>query len=232
LNPNKENSKMTHPAKADSSREAVHTLLTPENCTLIFIDHQPQMLFGVANIERQVLINNVVGLAKAAKTFNIPTILTTVETESFSGFMWPQLLRVFPDQKPIERSSMNSWDDPKFVAEVERIGRKKLVIAALWTEVCLAFPAIDALRAGYEVYAVVDASGGMSKEIHDTAVLRLVQAGVVPVTWVQVMLEWQRDWARKQTYDAVIDIVKEHCGAYGSGVEYAYTMVHKLPPSK
>lgn len=223
---------MTHPAKADSSREAVHTLLTPENCTLIFIDHQPQMLFGVANIERQVLINNVVGLAKASKTFNIPTILTTVETESFSGFMWPQLLRVFPDQKPIERSSMNSWDDPKFVAEVERIGRKKLVIAALWTEVCLAFPAIDALRAGYEVYAVVDASGGMSKEIHDTAVLRLVQAGVVPVTWVQVMLEWQRDWARKQTYDAVIDIVKEHCGAYGSGVEYAYTMVHKLPPSK
>jgi len=223
---------MTHPTKADSSREAVHTLLTPENCTLIFIDHQPQMLFGVANIERQVLINNVVGLAKAAKTFNIPTILTTVETESFSGFMWPQLLRVFPDQKPIERSSMNSWDDPKFVAEVERIGRKKLVIAALWTEVCLAFPAIDALRAGYEVYAVVDASGGMSKEIHDTAVMRLVQAGVVPVTWVQVMLEWQRDWARKQTYDAVIDIVKEHCGAYGSGVEYAYTMVHKLPPSK
>ena len=223
---------MTHPTKADSSREAVHTLLTPENCTLIFIDHQPQMLFGVANIERQVLINNVVGLAKAAKTFNIPTILTTVETESFSGFMWPQLLRVFPDQKPIERSSMNSWDDPKFVAEVERIGRKKLVIAALWTEVCLAFPAIDALRAGYEVYAVVDASGGMSKEIHDTAVLRLVQAGVVPVTWVQVMLEWQHDWARKQTYDAVIDIVKEHCGAYGSGVEYAYTMVHKLPPSK
>jgi len=223
---------MTHPAKADSSREAVHTLLTPENCTLIFIDHQPQMLFGVANIERQVLINNVVGLAKAAKTFNIPTILTTVETESFSGFMWPQLLRVFPDQKPIERSSMNSWDEPKFVAEVERIGRKKLVIAALWTEVCLAFPAIDALRAGYEVYAVVDASGGMSKEIHDTAVLRLVQAGVVPVTWVQVMLEWQRDWARKKTYDAVIEIVKEHCGAYGSGVEYAYTMVHKLPPSK
>ena len=223
---------MTHPTKADSSREAVHTLLTPENCTLIFIDHQPQMLFGVANIERQVLINNVVGLAKAAKTFNIPTILTTVETESFSGFMWPQLLRVFPDQKPIERSSMNSWDEPKFVAEVERIGRKKLVIAALWTEVCLAFPAIDALRAGYEVYAVVDASGGMSKEIHDTAVLRLVQAGVVPVTWVQVMLEWQRDWARKQTYDAVIEIVKEHCGAYGSGVEYAYTMVHKLPPSK
>lgn len=223
---------MTHPAKADSSREAVHSLLTPDNCIVIFIDHQPQMLFGVANIERQVLINNVVGLAKASKTFNIPTILTTVETESFSGFMWPQLLRVFPDQKPIERSSMNSWDDPKFVAEVERIGRKKLVIAALWTEVCLAFPAIDALRAGYEVYAVLDASGGMSKEIHDTAVLRLVQAGVVPVTWVQVMLEWQRDWARKQTYDAVIDIVKEHCGAYGSGVEYAYTMVHKLPPSK
>ena len=223
---------MTTKSKPVAPSGVVHSLLTPENCTSIFIDHQPQMLFGVTNIERQVLINNVVGLAKAAKVFKVATILTTVETESFSGYMWPQLLRVFPGQKPIERSSMNSWENPKFVAEVERIGRKKLVIAALWTEVCLAFPAIDALRAGYEVYAVVDASGGMSKEIHDTAVLRLVQAGVVPVTWVQVMLEWQRDWTRKQTYDAVIDIVKEHCGAYGSGVEYAYTMVHKLPPSK
>jgi nicotinamidase-related amidase len=209
----------------------IHSLLTPENSTVIFIDHQPQMTFGVANIDRQTLINNTVGLAKAAKIFNVPTILTTVETKSFSGYMWPQLLEIFPDQTPIERTSMNSWEDAKFVAEVERIGRKKLVMAALWTEVCLAFPAIQAMEAGYEVYAVVDASGGTSQVAHDTAIQRIVQAGAVPVTWQQVLLEYQRDWARKETYDAVIAAVKEHSGAYGVGVEYAYTMVHGAPPS-
>ncbi len=209
----------------------VHSLLTPENSTVIFIDHQPQMTFGVTNIDRQTLINNTVGLAKAAKVFNVPTILTTVETQSFSGYMWPQLLEVFPDQTPIERTSMNSWEDTKFVTEVERVGRNKLVIAALWTEVCLVFPAIQAIEAGYEVYFVVDASGGTSQVAHDMAVQRLIQAGAVPVTWQQVLLEYQRDWARKETYDAVIEIVKEHSGAYGVGVEYAYTMVHGAPPS-
>jgi nicotinamidase-related amidase len=209
----------------------IHSLLTPENSTIIFIDHQPQMTFGVANIDRQLLINNTVGLAKAAKIFNVPTILTTVETKSFSGYMWPQLLELFPDQTPIERTSMNSWEDAKFVAEVERIGRKKLVMAALWTEVCLAFPAIQAMEAGYEVYAVVDASGGTSQVAHDAAIQRIVQAGAVPVTWQQVLLEYQRDWARKETYNAVIELVKEHSGAYGVGVEYAYTMVHGAPPS-
>ncbi|MCU0537370.1 MAG: isochorismatase family protein, partial [Hydrococcus sp. Prado102] len=123
-------------------------LLTPQNCTIIFIDHQPQMAFGVTNIDRQMLINNTVGLAKAAKVFNVPVILTTVETKSFSGYMWPQLLEVFPDKTPIERTSMNSWDDANFVAEVKRLGRKKLVIAALWTEVCLTFPALEAMAAG------------------------------------------------------------------------------------
>jgi nicotinamidase-related amidase len=209
----------------------IHSLLTPENSTVIFIDHQPQMTFGVASIDRQLLINNTIGLAKAAKIFNVPTILTTVETKSFSGYMWPQLLEIFPDQTPIERTSMNSWEDTKFVAEVERIGRRKLVIAALWTEVCLAFPAIQAMEAGYEVYAVVDASGGTSQVAHDTAIQRIVQAGAVPVTWQQVLLEYQRDWARRETYDAVIELVKEHSGAYGVGVEYAYTMVHGAPPS-
>jgi nicotinamidase-related amidase len=207
----------------------IHSLLTPENCTVIFIDHQPQMTFGVASIDRQTLMNNTIGLAKAAKVFNVPTILTTVETESFSGNMWPQLTELFPGQKPIERSSMNSWEDNKFVAEVERIGRKKLVIAALWTEVCLAFPAIQAMEAGYEVYAVEDASGGTSEAAHRCAMQRVVQAGAVPVTWQQVLLEFQRDWARRETYDAVMKIVLEHSGAYGQGVEYAYTMVHKQP---
>lgn len=208
----------------------IHSLLTPENCTIIFIDHQPQMAFGVASIDRQLLLNNTVGLAKSAKAFNVPTILTTVETKSFSGYMWPQLLEIFPDIATIERTSMNSWEDTKFVAEVERIGRKKLVIAALWTEVCLTFPAIQAMEAGYEVYAVADASGGTSQVAHDMSMQRIIQAGAVPVTWQQVLLEFQRDWAHKETYDAVMAIVKEHSGAYGMGVEYAYTMVHGQAP--
>jgi nicotinamidase-related amidase len=206
----------------------IHSLLTPQNCTVIFIDHQPQMTFGVASIDRQALLNNVMILAKSAKAFKVPTILTTVETASFSGNMWPQLLDVFPDLKPIERTSMNSWEDKKFVAEVERLGRKKLVIAALWTEVCLCFPAIQALEAGYEVYAVEDASGGTSEVAHRAAMQRMMQAGTVPVTAQQVMLEFQRDWARKETYDAVMAIVEEHSGAYGQGVEYAKTMLHKM----
>lgn len=150
---------------------------------MTFIDHQPQMTFGVASIDRQLLINNTINLAKAAKVFNVPTILTAVEIKSFSGYIWSQLLELFPDQTLIERTSMNSWEDTKFVAEVERIGRKKLVIAALWTEVCLVFPTIQALEAGYEVYIVADASGGTSQVTHDMAVQRLVQAGAVPVTW-------------------------------------------------
>ncbi len=207
-------------------------LLTPQNSAVIFIDHQPQMAFGVTSIDRQLLKNNVVALAKTANTFGVPTILTSVETQSFSGYIWPELLAIFPNLKPIERSSMNSWEDTKFVEAVKKTGRKKLVIAALWTEVCLLFPALQALAEGYEVYAVVDASGGTSQVAHDAAVHRMVQAGVVPVTWQQVMLEYQRDWARKETYDAVINIVKQHSGAYGMGVEYAYTMVHKQPATK
>lgn len=210
---------------------SIHELLTPANCALIFIDHQPQMAFGVQSIDRQQLKNNAVALAKAGKVFKVPTIFTAVETQSFSGHIWPELIGVQHGAKPVERTSMNSWEDAGFVAAVEATGRKKLVMAALWTEVCLVFPAIEAISTGYEVYIVTDASGGTSPEAHEMALRRMVQAGAVPVTWQQVMLEWQRDWSRKDTYDGVIGIVKEHSGAYGMGVEYAYTMVHKLPQS-
>lgn len=206
-------------------------LLTPQNSTVIFIDHQPQMAFGVTSIDRQLLRSNVIALARAAKLFKVPTVVTAVESASFSGYVWPELLHVLPG-KPIERSSMNSWDDPAFVEAVKKTGRKKLVMAALWTEVCLNMPALDALEAGYEVYMVTDASGGTSKEAHDMAVMRLAQAGVVPVTWQQLLLEYQRDWSRKETYDGVLRIVREHSGAYGMGVEYAYTMVHKQQPTE
>ncbi|WP_243366726.1 hydrolase [Fundidesulfovibrio soli] len=207
-------------------------LLNPQNSAVIFIDHQPQMTFGVESIDRQTLFNNVLMLAKAASIFKVPTILTTVETKSFSGNMWPQLLDIFPGQEPIERTSMNSWESKSFVEAVAATGRKKLVIAALWTEVCLAFPALEALGAGYEVYAVEDASGGTSLTAHNAAMRRMEQAGAVPVTSLQVLLEYQRDWARKDTYDALLAVVKEHAGAYGQGVEYAYTMVHGAPASR
>jgi len=205
-------------------------LLNPKNCCVIFIDHQPGMTFGVSNVDRQSLINNVVGLAKACNTFNIPVILTSVETKSFSGNIWPQLTEQFPKTPIIARSSMNSWEDPKFVAAVKATGRKKLVICALWTEVCLCFPALCALAEGYEVYAVEDCSGGTSEAAHQWAMKRMVQAGVVPLTWIQVMLEFQRDWSRRETYDSVMKTVLENCGAYGQVVEYCYTMVHKAPP--
>lgn len=204
-------------------------LLDKDNSALIFIDHQPQMAFGVANIDRQQLKNNVVGLAKAGKIFNVPTLFTSVETESFSGYIWPELLAVHPEITPIERTSMNSWEDTAFVKAVEATGRKKLVISALWTEVCLTFPALMALEAGYEVYVVTDTSGGTSVDAHERSIDRMVQAGAIPVTWQQVLLEYQRDWARKETYDAVMALVREHSGAYGMGVDYAYTMVHHAP---
>jgi nicotinamidase-related amidase len=205
-------------------------VLTPQNSQLIFIDHQPQMAFGVQSIDRQVLKNNTVALGKAAKIFNIPTIITTVETESFSGHTYPELLDVFPGQQILERTSMNSWDDQKVRDALKANKRNKVVVAGLWTEVCNNSFSLCAMAEGdYEIYMVADASGGTSKEAHDYAMQRMIQAGVVPVTWQQVLLEWQRDWARKESYDAVMKLVKEHSGAYGMGVDYAYTMVHKAP---
>ncbi|MGK5072357.1 hydrolase [Janthinobacterium sp. ZB1P44] len=205
-------------------------VLTPDNCQIIFIDQQPQMAFGVQSMDRQALKNNTVGLAKAAKVFNIPTIITTVETESFSGHTYPELLDVFPGKDILERSSMNSWDDQKVRDALAANGKKKVVVSGLWTEVCNNSFALCAMLEGdYEIYMVADASGGTSKEAHDYAMQRMIQAGVVPVTWQQVLLEWQRDWAHKASYDAVMAIVREHSGAYGMGVDYAYTMVHKAP---
>lgn len=205
-------------------------VLTPHNSQLIFIDHQPQMAFGVQSMDRQALKNNTVGLAKAAKIFNIPTTITTVESESFSGYTYPELLDVFPGKELLERTSMNSWDDQKVRDALAKNNRKKVVVAGLWTEVCNCTFALSAMHdADYEIYMVADASGGTSKEAHDYAMQRMVQAGVVPVTWQQVLLEWQRDWAHRDTYDAVMQLVKEHSGAYGMGVDYAYTMVHKAP---
>lgn len=205
-------------------------LLTPDNCQVIFIDHQPQMAFGVQSIDRQVLKNNTVALAKGAKIFSVPTTITTVESDSFSGYTYPELLAVFPEAPILERTSMNSWDDQKVRDALKKNGRKKVIVAGLWTEVCNNTFAFSAMLEGdYEIYMVADASGGTSLAAHDYAMQRMIQAGVVPVTWQQVMLEWQRDWKNRDTYEEVMALVREHSGAYGMGVDYAYTMVHKAP---
>jgi len=200
-------------------------LLTPRNAVLVLIDHQPQMAFATHSLDIVSLRNNVTGLAKAAKAFDVPTILTTVAEKSFSGPIFPEIQKVFPAVKPIDRTTMNTWEDKRVVDLVKKSGRKKVVMAALWTEVCLATAALSAIDDGFEVYIVTDASGGVSTEAHEMAVKRMVQAGAVPVTWLQVMLEWQRDWARGETYEAVTGIAREHGGGYGLGIIYAKEML-------
>lgn len=207
-------------------------LLTPDNCVLAMIDLQPQMLFGVSNFDRQAIINNNVALSKAARIFDVPVVLSTVETKAFSGNMWPQIEAVFPGRQPIERSSMNSWDDANFVAAVEATGRKKIVLTGLWTETCVALPTVQAIHDGYDIYVVEDCCGDVSQLAHDNAMKRMIQAGAKPVTALSTILEWQRDWGHRETYDAIMDLAKTHFGAYGMGVEYAYTMVHGTPATK
>jgi nicotinamidase-related amidase len=219
-------------SKPNLAKRSEKGLLTPDNCVVAFIDLQPQMLFGVASHDRQSIINNNLVLAKASRVFGVPAVLSTVETKAFSGNKWPQFRAVFPGAPLIERSSMNSWDDKNFVAAIEKTGRKKIVLSGLWTETCVALPTIQAIHDGYEVYVAEDCCGDVSLLAHDNAMKRVIQAGAKPVTALSVMLEWQRDWAQRETYDAVMDIVKNHCGAYGVGVEYAYTMVHGAPETK
>ncbi|HEX7862189.1 MAG TPA: hydrolase [Verrucomicrobiae bacterium] len=208
-----------------------HKLFTAADSAVVFIDHQPQMTFGVANIDREQLRNNVVLLAKVAKEFEVPTVLTAVETESFSGYIWPQLLDVFPGQTVVERTSMNSWDDAGFRKAIAATGRKNIIMTGLWTEVCVTWPTIEMLGAGYNIYVVDDCCGATSPAAHEAALSRMVQAGAIRVTTIAALLEWQRDWKNREHYNALMGILKQHAGAYGIGVEYAYTMVHKQPQS-
>lgn len=199
-------------------------LLTPENSAIILIDHQPQMYFGVESQDRHMLMNSVAALAETAKAFNVPTVLTSITSAGFAGPLDPSITKTFPNTPIIDRTIMNAWEDPNLVSAVKKTGRKKLVMAGLWTEVCLTLPVLSALDEGYEVYIVVDASGGSSKEAHDAAVQRMVQAGAQPVSWMQVLYEYQRDWARKDTYKAVTDIAQKYGGAHGLGIFYAKSM--------
>ena len=210
-----------------STSKPDHTkLLTPEDVALILIDHQSQMSFGIGSTStsRQEIVNNTTLLAKTAKLFNVPTILSTVSAKSFSGPLFRQVQEVFPDQEPIDRTNTNAWEDEAFVEAVRATGKKRLVMAGLWTEVCVLFPALEALREGFEVYFVTDASAGQTQETHNAAITRMVQAGAVPVTSYQFLFEMYRDWGRKDLYDDVIGLSLEHAGAFAVGIEYAFNM--------
>lgn len=198
-------------------KAGLQAMLTPENCVLILIDHQPFQFAGLRSHDTQTVINNVVGLAKSAKAFNVPTLLTTVVQDK-GGLLLKQLQDVFPDQKPIDRTFINTWEDERVVSWVKKTGRRKVVMAALWTEICLAFPVLQALGEGYEVYFVTDASGGVSLEAHEVAVQRMVQAGGVPLTWTVFAAELQRDWARAATVPAYAQMLFEHMGNVGTSL--------------
>lgn len=208
-----------------TEQNRIKPLLTPDAATLVLVDYQPQMAFAVKNIDGQTLINNAVGLAKTAKVFGIPTILTTVAEKSFSGPTWSQLTDALPGVQSYDRTSMNCWEDKAVRAAIEKIGRKTVIFGGLWTTACINFPTIQMLEEGYSVYVVADACGDVSHAAHDHSVSRMVQAGAVPMTWLQVLLELQRDWARQETYDAVVKLAIEHSGAYGIGLQYAHAVL-------
>ena len=200
-------------------KTGLQALLTPKDSVLLLIDHQPFQFANLHSHEPTMIVNNVIGLAKAAKVFGVPTVLTTV-VEQRGGFLIKGLQDVYPDQKPINRTFINTWEDHRVVDAIKKTGRKKVVMAALWTEICLAMPAIQAMGEGYDVYIVTDASGGVSLEAHEMAVRRLVQAGAVPMTWMAVQAEWQRDWAREETVPGLAQLLSQHGG--GTGVAFAW----------
>lgn len=212
-----------------TSKAGLGALLTPDNCALILIDHQPFQFAGLRSHDTQMIINNVVGLAKAAKIFGVPTLLTTVVQER-GGFLLKQLQDVFPDQKPIDRTFINTWEDERCVAWAKKTGRKKLVIAALWSEICLAMPAIQAAGEGYEVYIVTDASGGVSVEAHEMAIQRMIMAGCMPITWTVFGSELQRDWARTSTVPALSQTLVDHMGNVGTSFTWEQQLLNTPVP--
>lgn len=200
------------------------TLLNPTNHVLIMIDHQSQMAFATKSIDAITLRNNAALVAKAAREFKVPTILTTVAEKTFSGPMFDEIKSVFPDAKVIDRTTMNTWEDARIAERVNQIDKAKVVIAGLWTSVCIVGPTLSALDQGFEVYVIADACGDVSDEAHQRAMERMVQAGVRPMTALQYLLELQRDWARGETYNETVATSIAHGGGYGLGLIYAKSM--------
>lgn len=202
-------------------KTGLEALLRPEDSIVVLIDHQPFQFANLNSHEPTMVINAVTGLSKAAKIFNVPTILTTV-IEERGGLIIKQIQEVFPEQKPINRTFINTWQDPNVTDIVAKSGRKQLIIAGLWTEVCVAMPAIQAASEGYDVFVVTDACGAVSVEAHDMAIRRMVQHGITPINWVAVASEWQRDWARTETASKMAGLMIDHVGA--SGVAFAWEL--------
>ena len=200
-------------------------LLSPSDHTLILIDFQSQMAFATRSIDPVVLRNNAALVANAARTFNVSTIPTTVAEKEFSGPAFDEIKAAFPKAKFFDRTSMNTWEDKAVIKEINRIGKRRIVLAGLWTSVCIVGPALSALDQGFEVYVIADACGDVSEEAHERAIERVVQAGARPMTSLQYLLELQRDWARTETYDATTGLARAFGGAYGIGVAYAKTML-------
>jgi nicotinamidase-related amidase len=211
-------------ARPERGARPARSLLAPDQCVLALIDHQGLILLGVESHPRQRLVNNVAGLAKTAKAFGVPTVITSAAAKTFSGPTVPEILAVFPEHEVIDRTTMNAWEDDSFVAAIEATGRRKIVMAGLWTEICVAYPALSAMEAGYEVYVVLDACGGIDREAHDASIVRMTQAGAIPLNWLGVLLEWQRDWARADTYGDSVSIIREHGGGYGEAVNFLFAM--------
>jgi nicotinamidase-related amidase len=200
------------------------TLLSPTDHTLIMIDHQSQMAFATKSIDAVLLRNNAALVAKAAKEFNVSTILTTVAEKTFSGPIFAEIRSVFPKDEVIDRTTMNTWEDARIAKRVNEIGKGRIVLAGLWTSVCIVGPALSALDQGFEVYVIADACGDVSDEAHERAMQRVIQAGARPMTSLQYLLELQRDWARSETYAQTTGTAAAHGGGYGLGVIYAKTM--------
>jgi nicotinamidase-related amidase len=201
------------------AKTGLDALLRPQDSILVLIDHQPYQFANLNSHEPTMIVNNVIALAKLAKVFNVPTVLTSV-IEERGGYIIKGVLDVFPDQKPINRTFINTWEDQRVVDVVKKSGRKQLVLAGLFTEICVAMPAIHALAEGYDVFAVTDACGGVTVEAHDMAVRRMAAAGAVPINWLAVLGEWQRDWAREKTAAGVASVVLEHGGASATALAW------------
>jgi nicotinamidase-related amidase len=216
-------------SKSNNSKSGLEALLTPDNCVLLLIDHQPFQFATLRSHDTQTIMNNVVALAKSAKAYGVPTLLSTV-IEDRGGYLPKQLQDVFPDQKPIDRTTINSWEDERVVDWVKSTGRKKVVIAALLTEICLAFAAIQAAGEGYEVYVVTDASGGVSVEAHEMAIQRMIMAGAMPITWLVFASELQRDWARTKGVEAFRELLIEHGGNVGTSLIWEGQLLATTPP--
>lgn len=200
------------------------TLLSPKDHTLILIDHQSQMAFATKSIDAIELRNNAALVANAAKVFSVSTIITSVAEKSFSGPVFDEIKEAFPNAEVIDRTTMNTWEDPRIAVQVNAIGKSRLVFAGLWTSVCIVGPTLSALDQGFDVYVIADACGDVSDEAHQRAMERMIQAGVRPMTSLQYLLELQRDWARGETYEATVGVGKKYGGGYGLGLIYAKTM--------